>query len=141
MTSEYSGLEGDIETYIAHIESAAKADRRRWKNAPVVQQAVVDNSDIQSRKDAVLGHLRDKINWLKGQFGDYDVMGTVAEPARDTTPAVPLPEYARGQETGTAEIHPEAGTDEVIYYDLRGIRITNPGPGQILITRNQKVMK
>lgn len=93
----YAGLTDDIATYCAHIAEAAKADAARWKDAPTPSggQSVYDNSDIDSRKASVLKHLSAKINWL-AQQSDFGVInGNFSEPARDTTPAAPLPSYAR----------------------------------------------
>lgn len=93
----YNGLTDDIKTYCAHIADAAIADAARWNGAetPSGGQSVCDNSDMASRQETVLKHLSAKINWL-AQQSDFGVIdGDYAEPARDTTPAAPLPSYAR----------------------------------------------
>ena len=61
MQNRYDGLVDDINAYCEHISAAAKADRKRWKDAEQPDYAgrmpVVDNSDINSRKQSVLNHL------------------------------------------------------------------------------------
>lgn len=133
MQNCYEGLTNDIQTYCSHISAAAKTDRKRWKDAAMpdysARMPVVDNSDMDSRRQGVLNHLEAKINWLKHQFGDY-AEGTYAEPERDITPAAPLPEYA-----GVEDVrydNPEAPAE---YYNLQGIRIMNPAKGELYILR------
>ncbi len=98
MSNCYPGLTDDINNYVSLISEAAKADHKRWGNAPMPSstnaQPVVDNTDMQARKQATLNHLNNKINWLRQQWGDYN-NGFFAEPERDTTPAAALPEYAK----------------------------------------------
>ena len=76
-------------------------DRRRWAGRPVPDggQPVADNSDMDSRRRAVVDHLRAKAAWLSTQWGSYTPGEDIAEPARDNTPAAPpmaskSPEYA-----------------------------------------------
>ncbi|MDE6310743.1 MAG: CotH kinase family protein [Muribaculaceae bacterium] len=101
MNNGYKDLYEALEAYAELLKEPAKADRARWKDAPkptvtgVYQAAdIIDNTDMQARLNAVLGHLSSKIGWLKGQFGDYTRTPEATEPARDTTEAAPLPEYA-----------------------------------------------
>lgn len=101
MNNGYKGLTDDIDEYVNHISEAAKSDRARWKDAPrptnyEAPQGVIDNSDMQARKNAALDKLNSKINWLKNSsyFGDYATMPDAQEPARDNTEAAPLPLYA-----------------------------------------------
>ncbi|MDE6317418.1 MAG: CotH kinase family protein [Muribaculaceae bacterium] len=93
----YDGLSDDIATYCSRIAEGAKADAKRWRGQPYPAggMAVVDNSDIESRRTEVIRHLNAKINWLARQNDFGPVGGNYAEPARDTTPAAPLPSYAR----------------------------------------------
>lgn len=135
MNSRYPGLIEEIDEYVAHIAEAAKADRRRWADAPRpdsgVSQEVADNSDMTGRRNKVVQHLADKIQWLKGQFGDYALMSS-DEPERDTTPAAELPEYAR-PELSTV-INPAVDADAPAeYYNLQGMRVSHPVRGQIYI--------
>lgn len=135
MNSRYPGLIEEIDEYVAHIAEAAKADRRRWADAPRpdsgVSQGVADNSDMTGRRNKVVQHLADKIQWLKGQFGDYALMSS-DEPERDTTPAAELPEYAR-PELSTV-INPAVDADAPAeYYNLQGMRVSHPVRGQIYI--------
>lgn len=134
MTNRYEGLEADIDAYAAHIAEAAKADRKRWKDRPVPQggTSVADNSDMAGRKKTVLEHLRAKLRWMKGAFGDYTAAGTVPEPERDDTPAAPLPDYVL---SGIHDVIPETDTT-VEYYDLTGMCISAPEKGNIVIVRS-----
>lgn len=93
----YSGLNDDIATYCSRIAEGAKADAKRWRGQPYPAggMAVVDNSDMESRRTEVIRHLNTKINWLARQNDFGPVGGNYAEPSRDTTPAAPLPSYAR----------------------------------------------
>lgn len=136
MNTSYEGLMDDIDTYVSHIAEAAKADRRRWKDQPVPAggQAVVDNSDMESRRRAVVDHLNAKINWLKGHFGDFAVEGVTSEPERDATPAAPLPPYAASA-IGDISAGAPASTSAAAYYNLQGIAVSNPVPGQTYIVR------
>ncbi|MDE7153939.1 MAG: CotH kinase family protein [Muribaculaceae bacterium] len=133
MQNRYDGLTDDIDAYCSLIAEAAKADRRRWENAPLpdyeARCEVVDNSDIQSRKQSVLRHLSRKIEWLKGQFGDYTA-GTYSEPERDTTPAAPLPSYA-----GVDDVIYDQECAPAEYYNLQGIRVAHPAKGELYIFR------
>lgn len=99
MNNGYNGIIDDMREYADHLKSAAKADRNRWKNAPLPDSGnatpVVDNSDMDSRLNAAVNHLNSKVEWLKSKFGDYTANPGAAEPSRDTTPAAPLPYYAR----------------------------------------------
>lgn len=98
MNNGFKGIYDDMSAYAGHIAAAAKADRKRWENAPLPdinnRQEVVDNSDMNSRLNAAVWHLTSKAEWLKGQFGDYTQTPSATEPARDKTPAAPLPPYA-----------------------------------------------
>lgn len=136
MTNGYDGLTDDIETYINHIAEAAKADRTRWRDQPVPDggQSVVDNSDIQPRKQAVLEHLDRKLSSLRGKFGDYlAVSAPVAEPDRDATPAAPLPEYITAGVDNVA-VYSSVETP-VEYFDLTGRPVAHPAEGSIVIER------
>ena len=93
----YQGIVGDIDTFCQHVAEAAKADAKRWQGAPAPYggRDVADNSDMESRRDAVVRHLNAKVNWLAQQADFGQIGGNYAEPARDTTEAMPLPSYAR----------------------------------------------
>ncbi len=135
MNTGYKGITDDIDTYIGHIAEAAKADRRRWAGQPVPDggQDVADNSDIYPRRDRVVEMLSQKTNWLKGVFGDYDTECTTTEPARDTTPAAPLPEYVSG--IGSVSADNTASSLPAEYFNLQGVRIAAPLPGTLYIER------
>lgn len=135
----FAGLEDDINAYCTHIAEAAKADAARWQGQPVPAdgQSVSDNSDMERRRQTVLKHLDDKINWLAKQK-DFGAINTdTPEPERDTTVAAPLPEYA------DVEFVPSDEEDvPAVYYDLMGRRVANPSSGNFyIVRRGEKVTK
>lgn len=137
MTNAYDGIERDIADYASHIAAAAVADRRRWANQPVPDggQSVADNTDMEAKRDVVIDRLRNKTKWMCRHFGDYTTAGTVAEPARDTTPAAPLPGYASsGVEDIT--VSPEPVAAPVEYFTPDGLRVDTPRPGRLYIRRH-----
>lgn len=141
MNTQYEGIFADINAYTEAIKAAARADRRRWQDAPTPDggQSVADNSDMDSKRDAVVNKLRNKANWLKQQFGDYVAANVTVEPARDTTPAAPLPDYLS---TGVENIG--FGSDNyapVEYFNLQGIRVENPGSGIYIRRQGSSVSK
>lgn len=138
MNTGYDGIIEDMDTYVAHIAEAAKADRRRWKDAPRPDyngaQDVADNSDMASRRDKAVNHLNAKVEWLKSQFGDFTSVSKPSEPARDTTPAAPLPDYAKGD--GSSILLPVTDPDDdtpATFYNLQGIRVDSPRKGSVYI--------
>lgn len=133
MSNCYEGFEQDITSMCNRLQAAAQADRLRWKDKPVPDGGapVADNSDMGSRCNAVLNHLRAKVNWMKGVFGDFTT-GTFTEPARDDTPAAPLPEYLSDN---VDIIYPGSADSAPQYYNLQGIRVSHPAPGQVYIVR------
>lgn len=147
MSNRYQGIIDDIDTYVGHIADAAKADRRRWGNAPRPDYSgamdVVDNSDMKSRRDAAVSHLQRKTEWLRTQFGDYTSVSGLSEPSRDNTPAAPLPDYAKDPSSIT-EIAGDGEGTAPRYFNLQGIPVTNPVAGQVYIrvtgTSSEKVI-
>lgn len=141
MQNCYDGIYDDIDTYVSHITAAAQTDYRRWNGQPVPDggSAVSDNRDMQSRRDTVKWRLEAKTNWLKEIFGDYTAAGNVDEPARDTTPAAPLPDYLSGVESVDAGSDPAAYPVE--YFDMTGRRVTSPATGSIVIERRGPVAR
>lgn len=133
MQNEYDGIEEDMTEFANHVEKAAQADHQRWKNQghPEGGQDVADNTNMQDKLNHVKSHLRAKINWLKSQFGDFSA-GSFIEPDRDDTEAAPLPEYAT---TSIQEINGSDVNGETQYYNLQGLRISTPQPGQIYIVK------
>ncbi len=134
MSQRYDGIEDDLATYASHIKAAAAADRKRWKDAPLPDywnaQPVVDNTDMTGALNRVKNHLNAKTQWLANQWGSYAAVAP--EPARDTTPAAPLPDYAKP--SGTTDIPMAAENDSpVTYYNLQGVVITSPVKGQLYI--------
>ena len=145
MSQKYSGIEADLEEYCNHLKSAAEADYRRWHDQPLPDSwqasPVVDNRDMDGRLSDVKRKLREKTEWLSGQFGNYND-GFYAEPERDNTEAAPLPEYIT---TDISEIiSPECDDSEMRFYTLQGVRVKNPVPGNVYIIqtsgRSYKVM-
>lgn len=134
MSTNFNGIYDDIDTYVNHITAAAQADYRRWNGQPVPDEgmAVADNRDMQGKKDVVVGKLRSKINWLKMIFGGYTLNPSAPEPARDTTPAAPLPDYLT---TGVENVVADSDNYPVEYFDLTGRRVGHPAAGSIVIER------
>lgn len=134
MSSQYPGLETDINDYVSNITAAAQADYNRWNGQPVPSggASVADNRNMQEKKNNAIGHLNAKTNWLKGQFGDY-TKETYSEPLRDETPAAELPDYVdvSTDVIDVLEVENIAGIDE--FYNLQGFRVGNPQPGSIYI--------
>lgn len=134
MNTKYNGLIADIDAYVSHIAEAARFDRRRWRNEPAPDggMGVVDNSDMQGRRDAAIAHLQAKINWLRGQFGDYTQTPAAVEPARDETPAAALPDYLS---SGVEDVVADPSDAPAEYYTLQGIRVQEPARGNLYILR------
>ncbi|MBD5257661.1 MAG: hypothetical protein HDS52_03085 [Barnesiella sp.] len=140
MQGGYNGLTADIDTYCSRITEAAKADARRWRGQPVPAGGldVVDNSDMEARKKDVTRHLSAKINWLAQQNDFGPIGGNFAEPARDTTAAAPLPEYARDLDSSVDIITGDNDSTDSPeeYYDITGRRIALPAKGGLYIVRS-----
>ena len=134
MNTRYEGLIDDIDAYVAHITTAAQYDRKRWRDAPVPDggMGVVDNTDMQSRRNHVVDHLNAKLAWLRGKFGDYEHIHITDEPARDDTAAAPLPDYLS---SGVEDVVVDNTDAPAEYYTLQGIRVVAPAPGNIYIVR------
>lgn len=143
MSNCYDGITSDIENYCNSISEAAKADHKRWGDAPTpdTPQAtqVADNTDIRSRMNEVLYHLKSKTEWLKGQYGDY-TGNTYPEPARDLTPCAPLPSFittgVKGIDVEKVEIDSTA-----TYYDLQGVKVAKPVKGLYIKVKEGKAEK
>ena len=139
MSNNYDGLISDIDAYVDHIRQAAKADRARWKDAPLPNYSgtitpVVDNTDMTSRRNAAVSHLTSKISWLKDQFGDYTV-GKFSEPQRDATLAAELPDYAKDVSSIVEWVigPDDLDTSAAEYYNLQGMKVTSPVKGEVYI--------
>lgn len=147
MSNNYDGINEDVDTYANHIKEAAKADYARWKDAPQptnseVSMPVCDNTDMTGLASYVKSHFGNKRLWLKGQFGDYTDK-VYPEPARDATPAAPLPSYAAAS---VGEITDAADGEIVEIFDLQGFKVTDMRRGQVYIVRYdngeyRKIMK
>lgn len=133
MQNEYDGIEEDLQEYVDHLKGAVDKDHDRWKgvNPPQGGQPVADNRDMDGKFDAVKSKLRSKINWLKGQFGDYTA-GLFEEPERDLTEAAPLPDYVT---TGIVDIFTGKVDETTEFYNLQGVRVQHPKRGEIYIIR------
>lgn len=129
MSNRFDGIYEDMEQICNHLEDAAKSDHGRWNGQPVPYNgiAVVDNSDLKNRLRSAREHLERKIDWLEGQFGDYN--GEYREPERDSTPAAPLPEFLTVNSISAIDI-PEIKGE---LYNLQGVPVANPQPGNIYI--------
>ena len=141
MQNCYDGLENDLEEFAAHIKKACEYDYNRWSNeyVPAGGQEVADNRDIDSRLNEVKAYLRNRTEWLKGEFGNY-LAGNFPEPSRDNTPAAALPDYAKGNsgnggndDAGIQSV--KSGDGDIIYFNLQGRRIENPKSGEIYIIK------
>lgn len=135
MNNGFKGIYDDMTLYAQHIKAAAAADHKRWRNAPLPNSdnasAVANNSDMDARLDYTTNKLREKVEWLKSQFGDFTAMPDATEPERDITPAAPLPDYASSG-ISTPEIT-ESTTDAPRYFNLQGMPVDTPSHGQIYI--------
>ncbi|MDE6157545.1 MAG: CotH kinase family protein [Muribaculaceae bacterium] len=140
MSTAFNGLYDDIDAYVSHIAEAAKCDRSRWAGeaAPAGGLPVCDNSDMDSRKTEVIGHLNAKIEFLKSQFGHWGD-ATYQEPVRDNTPAAALPEYLSSA-VDNVSVEASVADGDDVYYDLAGRRIVNPATG-VYIHNNSVVIK
>lgn len=133
MHSCYPGVADDVQAFTSRIAQAAIADHKRWGSidVPSGQSAVVDNSDIAAKRATVLTKLSEKIAWLSKQYGDYTTSGTSTEPARDTTPAAPLP----GRYSGVIDVAAPTCNAPATYYNLEGVQVTTLTPGHIYIVK------
>lgn len=133
MQKKYPGIEEDMAAFAAHVQAAARADKKRWSGQPHPNggMGVADNSDINGKLKEVKDHLEAKVKWLKGRFGDY-TSGTYDEPFRDETPASLLPDYAQAGIPEISDMDIDASTE---FYNLQGIRILRPQEGQVYIVR------
>lgn len=139
--NKFDGFYEGLTTYANSLKAAARKDRERWAGVtpPSGGSDVVDNIDMDNRLSGVKDHLSQKMQWLNQQWGN-PVAG-MAEPARDTTPAAPLPSYV---EVGIKTIVNDANAP-VEYYDLMGRRVAAPIQGAITIEKRgssvQKVIR
>jgi len=138
MNEAFDGLYDDIEAYALRIADAARADRKRWANAPVPDggSPVADNSNMASRSEASICHIKAKVEWLKTCFGNFLAGGPYAEPERDSTPAAPLPGYAA---SGMESVY--SPSFETVYYNMQGVRIDRPVSGLLIVRRGEDVKK
>lgn len=133
MNNRFEGIFDDIRAYCSHIADAARRDWWRWQGRPVPPGGWggCDNSNMTGHRDFVINYLTDRTNWLKTKFGDYTTAGITEEPVRDETPAAPLPSYI----TGIENVDADSFEGPAEYYNLQGIRISNPIPGEIYIEK------
>lgn len=136
MSTQFSGIEDDIKAYASQLVEAAKCDHTRWhaEPTPAGGQAVIDNRDMLNKANKVIEKLTSKINWLKGQFGDFVAHPSGTEPSRDTTPAALLPDYAKPAGVEGVTIDTDANAP-VEYFNLQGVRVASPKQGQLYIVR------
>lgn len=136
MANKFEGLTDEMFIYTYRIDEAAKADRRRWKGQPRPDSSdatdVADNSDINTKCINAVAFIHAKAAWLKQIFGHYEDLTNVPEPQRDDTPAAPLPTYATGVETISADTPADT---PATYYNLQGIPVDNPIRRNIYIRR------
>lgn len=128
---DWSDIKAEIDRYASYVQAAAIADYARWKDAPWPNgggQDVMNNTDMPSRVEMVKSRLSIKTSWLATQWGMPSADST--EPAPDTTPAAPLPDFVSST---IDQISNPAYPTDTAYYNLQGMRIINPQSGQILI--------
>lgn len=141
MSQKYSGIVEDLTEYAGHLKAAAEADYKRWHNQPTPANGfpVIDNRDMNQRLEAVKYKLRDKIQWMSQEFGEY-TEGHYAEPERDATEAAALPEYVISNITDINASLKENKSLEI--YTLQGMRIEKPVAGSLYIVKmNGKTQK
>lgn len=133
MNSAYNGIEEDIEIYVDQIREGAIADHLRWAGQPTPEGGieVFNNSNMNKRKEIVLDYLSERIQWMKTKFGDFEINKNFSEPVRDTTPAMPLPDYA----VSKIDVI-NASNNSLEFWNLQGIKINNPIDGQLYIIKN-----
>lgn len=141
MSIKFDGIYDDMNQYCQRLEAAAKADYKRWSNAPRPDSgnasSVADNRDIMNKYQQVNDYLKKRVNWMKELYGNYDMIHS--EPARDTTPAAPLPEYIT---VGVDEIE-NAVNSAAEYYTIDGLKVSNPESGlyiRVINGESQKVI-
>lgn len=135
MSNRFDGIYDDMTEFTEHLRAAARADRDRWAGEPTPEggNSVVDNTDLEARREAAFGQMRAKVEWLRSQFGDWSA--SEPEPERDTTPAAPLPDYVSGIRSIAAPAEQSEGV-----YDLLGRPVGDrPSPG-IYVSRGRKVI-
>lgn len=140
--NKLDGFWEGLESYANSLKAAAVSDRARWADVtpPDGGQDVVNNIDMDNRLSSVKEILKQKMQWLNQQWGD-PVEG-MAEPARDTTPAAPLPSYI---EVGINTITFDDSNAPVEYFDLTGRRVAAPVQGSVTIEKRgttvQKIIR
>lgn len=142
MSNHYDKLAPLIESYAEKIDKAARADADRWENAkkpnyPGSTYVCVNRNVLSKSLPEVKNLLAKKIEYLKTQFGNYDVNNPEPEPEADTTPAASLPDYLTTSVATTDREKPEP-----VYYDLFGQKISSPVKGAIcIVKRGARVTK
>ncbi len=132
MSNCLDGFYEELSEYAQHVKEAAAYDYERWHNVqpPYGGEYVTDNRNMEEKLNRVTNYLQERTGWLKSQFGDF-TNGYFAEPERDATPAAPLPSYVQ---TGVAATAAETAGAE--YFNLQGMKVSNPQAGEIYIVRN-----
>ncbi len=129
MTNGLNDVTDVTDAHIAHITAALALDSERWTSSDIPRPSVrIDNPESARKK--VLNHLKAKASWLATRWGAYEGLSPVDEPARDTTEAAPLPEYARAGVESVAIDRP--ATDDT-YYNLLGQPVARPAAGCLYI--------
>lgn len=141
MSNGFNGLYEDMKSYTDLLKTAAEYDYKRWNNAPRPNSwnasGVADNRDMDGKYKEVTDYLKNRVNWLKGQFGDFS--GYFAEPERDTTPAAALPSYVITDVEVVEIAAPQ--TENVEYYTLEGFKVEKPNKGIYIKVVNGEATK
>ena len=142
MSNRFDGIMEDIDLYASRLKSAAEADFKRWDGQPTPNggQSIADNRDMTAKAEYVKNHLSAKINWLKNHFGDYSA-DIFPEPERDTTPAMPLPDYLLPEESGVRPAVSDDAAEPVRYFNLQGIEVNHPDKGLYIKVEGNKASK
>lgn len=144
MSNKYNLLAPMLDSFAAKIDVAARADADRWEyaarpNHPQSTSVAVNRNVVKESLPKVKTLLASKIEFLKNQFGNYDVNNPSPEPTADNTPAASLPDYIT---TGIDIISFDADDFTSQYFTLTGIKVNALKKGEIyIVKRGSKVSK
>lgn len=137
MGNDFDSLYDQMYSFVSNLKPAALADTRRWSGTekPDFPNGlnVRCNPDLLTDMSKAASYIETRCNWLVKEYGSYSPASP--EPARDTTPAAPLPDYAQTSvhETLCDGMAPDDTPAE--YYTIDGIRVAEPRPGTLYIVR------
>lgn len=104
MSNHFDKIYDKIDEYAKIIDTASKYDAKYWDGMPIPNQttdpvngnttnpqAVKVNNGVLDKASWVKDYMKQKVNWLKGQWGSYG--SNEPEPARDVREAAALPDF------------------------------------------------